>query len=76
MFIDESWMNFRQRITYGWVTVKKKDFINTDTNTFKLIFMVEYLRQRFYGIVEASSSSNSNSFIDLSIIQLSTGQRL
>ena len=76
MFIDESWMNFRQRITYGWVTVKKKGFINTDTNTFKLIFMVGFLRHRFYGIVKASSSSNSNSFIDLSIIQLSTRQRL
>ena len=64
MSIDEPWINFRQRITYEWVTVKKKDFINADTNTFKLIFMVGFLKQRFYGIVEASSSNNSNSFID------------
>ena len=40
-----------------------------------MIFMVWFLRQRFYGIVEASSSGNSNSFIDLSSIQLSTRQR-
>ena len=38
--------------------------------------MVGFLRQRFYGIVGASSSNNSNSFIDLSIIQFFIGQKI
>ena len=75
MFINVPWINYRYSTTYVWVPVGKKGHINTNINNIKMIFMVGFLRQRFYGIVEASSSGNLNSFIDLSSIQLSTRKR-
>ena len=38
MFINEPWINFRHRTTYGWVPVWKKGII--DVNIFRMLFIV------------------------------------
>ena len=58
MFIDESWINFKQRTAYGWMPLRNIGFIDADI--FKIILRVGFTRQRLYEIVGASSSSNSN----------------
>ena len=63
IFIDEFSINFRQRTTYGWASIGKKGFIDTDEEKFDMSFMVGFSKQKFYGIVGTSSSNNSNSFL-------------
>ena len=63
LFIDEFSINFRQRTTYGWAPIGKKGFIDIDTDTFDMSFMVGFSQQGLYGLIGTLSSNNSSSFI-------------
>ena len=63
MYLDEFSISFRQHTTYGWGPIGMKGFLDANTDTFDMSFMIGFSKQRFYGMVGTSSSNNSKSFL-------------
>ena len=63
MYLDKFSISFRQHTTYGWGPIGKKGFLDVNTDTFDMSFMIGFSKQRFYGMLGTSSSNNSKSFL-------------